>query len=108
MNGYEELKREIEKKARAYRRNNIYIVRVESVDPFKISNGYFGEIFAEQIAILSNTKLALTGNITENADNHTHKIKKNDFKVGDDLLVLLYEQESEQKFIVVDKVVSYE
>lgn len=107
MSGYEDLKKAFTSiaKDREARQNKIYMAKVVSVEPLKISNGYFGILDKSQVSILDKVKRQLKDIDTTVSDKHSHKIKGAPFKVGDEVLVLLYEQELEQKFIIIDKVV---
>lgn len=107
MSGFDELKMEIERisRARDKRLKNIYLARVTSTNPFKIANAFFGEIEGEHLYILENTRISLSGIQTTSSGNHSHSTIPKNFKVGDELLIMIYEQEMEQRFIVIDKVV---
>ncbi|WAW14743.1 hypothetical protein [Peptostreptococcus equinus] len=89
MNGYEALKGVINDiaKERESKLKNIYFAKVISMSPFLISSNFLDTIGESQLSILNS-------------------IDKHSFKVGDELLVVLYEQELIQKFIIIDKVVN--
>lgn len=106
MSGYDDLKKVFNKISREREKqlNRIYLARVASTDPLLISNSYFGVLDKKQISILDKTKKHLTGMEVISGDKHS-RVKAAPFKVGDEVLVILYEQELEQKFIIIDKVV---
>lgn len=106
MSGYDDLRKVFNKISREREKqlNRIYIARVVSIDPILISNSYFGILDKKQISILDKTKKHLTGMEVISGDNYS-RVKAAPFKIGDEVLVMLYEQEFEQKFIIIDKVV---
>lgn len=106
MSGYDDLKKVFNKISREREKqlNRIYLARIVSTDPLLISNSYFGVLDKKQISILDKTKKHLTGMEVISGEKHL-RVKGAPFKIGDEVLVMLYEQELEQKFIIIDKVV---
>lgn len=106
MSGYDDLKKVLNKISREKEKqlNRIYLARIVSTDPILISNSYFCILDKKQISILDKTKKHLTGMEVISGDNYS-RVKAVPFKIGDEVLVMLYEQEFEQKFIIIDKVV---
>lgn len=109
MSGIDDLKMYFRNEIDNRNVSQIYLARVENVKPLIISNAFFGKMKEEQIHILKTRKDRLIDrNTTVNGEHsHSHRILKEDLKVGDEVLILLYEQEFEQKFILIDKVVKY-
>lgn len=108
MSGYEDLKNAIQgiSKANSKRLKNTYLAKVVSLNPLKISNSYFGVIDKQQLYIIDKTKVFLDGITTSINDKHSHDMRPIKLSIGDEVLILLCEQEELQKFILIDKVVA--
>ena len=105
ISGITDLKERLNLISKDNYKDTLYIAKVVSLKPFKVSNAYFGTVEREQLYC---SKSFLNYNETTRTsvdNNHSHTLKYNDVKVGDDLLLMLYEQEVEQKFIILDKIV---
>ncbi|MBC2576585.1 DUF2577 family protein [Peptostreptococcus canis] len=106
MNGYKDFKKAIQKLIIDESHKYIFLAKVEKVNPLILNSDFIGKVGEEQLSILENTKTNIDGYKTEITDKHNHSIQAKKLKVGDIVLLLLYQQEVEQKFIIIDKVVN--
>ena len=105
ISGITDLKERLNLISKDNYKDTLYIAKVISLKPFKVSNAYFGIVERDQLYCSKSFLNYNEATRTSTDNNHSHTLKYNDVAIGDDLLLMLYEQEIEQKFIILDKIV---